>query len=192
MKISLSRFSSTLALAAPAIALLAPTVDAAVYIKFDGVDGESVSKGHEKWIELLSYSWGVSQSALGGTGAGRVAVKDITIVHRIDKSSPLLFLGTAQGKVIPKVTLSLTRNAGGREVEYYTITLTDVLISSISSAGSPTAGANDRPTEAVSFKVFPKIEIHYTPIDDASGEVSGPEVTSGVIETDTAPVGAAG
>ncbi len=192
MKISLSRFSNTLALAAPAVALLAPTVDAAAYIKFDGVDGESVSKGHEKWIELLSYSWGVSQLGQGGTGAGKVSVKDFTIVKRIDKASPLLFLGTAEGKVVPKVTLSLTRNAGGREVEYYSIILNDVLISGISSAGAATAGADERPMESVSFKVFPKVEIRYTPIDEATGEVSGPAVSSGVIETVPAPVGAAG
>jgi hypothetical protein len=50
----------------------------------------------------------------------------------------------------------------------------------------PTSGvpaANERPVESVSFKVFPKVEIQYMPIDDATGE-KGEPVSSGELETD--------
>ncbi|MCF7673808.1 MAG: type VI secretion system tube protein Hcp [Akkermansiaceae bacterium] len=186
MKKSLSRFSSTLALVAPAAALFVSHADAAAYIKFDGIDGESQDKDHKGWSDLQSYSWAVSQSSqVAGGGAGKVSVKDFSIVHRIDKSSPMLFLATAEGRVIPTVTLSMTRNVGGREVEYYKITMKDVLISSISSSSLPaTATEGDRVVETVSFRVFPKVEIEYTPIDEATGLPTGEVVTSGEIETD--------
>lgn len=186
MKSPLNRFSSTLALVAPTVALLASNADAAIYIKFDGIDGEVVSsKGHEKWIELQSFSWGVSQSqgVPGGGGTGKVSIQDFTIMHRIDKASPLLFLKCAEGKPVPTVTLSVTRTIEGREVDYYKITLNDVMISSIRCDRPTGAAGDDRPMESVSFKVFPKVEIRYTPIDDATGE-KGEDVTSGVIETE--------
>ena len=186
MKKSLSRFSSTLGLVAPAAALFVSHADAAAFIKFDGIDGESQDKDHKGWSDLLSYSWGVSQSSqVAGGGSGKVSVQDFSIVHRIDKSSPMLFLATAAGRVIPTVTLSVTRNVGGQEVEYYKIILKDVLISSVSSTSLPaTATEGDRVIETVSFKVFPKVEIRYTPIDDVTGEPTGEVVSSGEIETE--------
>ncbi len=190
MKNQLNRFSSTLALVAPAMALFASNAGAAdnMHIKFDGIDGEAVSVDHKEWVIVESMSWGIAPSpdpSGGGAGAGKVSVHDISIIKRIDKASPKLFLACATGQHIATVTLSVTRNVLGVEREYYQIILSDVLITSISSA-TPTVAAGavggDRPLESVSFKVFPKIEINYTPIDDATG-VAGSVVTSGVIET---------
>lgn len=179
----INRFSSTLALIAPTMALMATHADAAAYIKFDGVDGESTSVDHKDWIIIESMSWGAS----GGGGAGKVSFKDFTITHRIDKASPKLFLACATGQHIPKVTLSVTRMVNEKEVEYYRIILTDVLITSMGSdIPKPTSGVpatNVRPVESVSFKVFPKVEIQYMPIDDATGE-KGEPISSGELETD--------
>jgi len=191
MKNSLNRFSSMLALVAPTAALLASNADAAVYIKFDGIDGESVSVDHKNWIEIESMSWGVTAATPDPAGgAGKVAIRDFTIMHRIDKASPQLFLKCATGQTVPTVTLSVTRTVNGVEMEYYQIILHDVVISGISSAGATdsagTPGGEGRPHESVSFKVFPKVEIRYTPIDDVTG-VASPVVSSGELETEPAP-----
>ena len=189
MKKSLSRFSSTLALIAPTAALLASNADAALFIKFDGIDGEaSAAKGHEKWIELQSWSWGATQtgSASTGGGAGKVSMQDFHFVHYIDKSSPLLFLRCATGQVSPTtVTLSFTRTLpSGAEVEYYTITLTNVMISSVKCDKPVTvagqSSGDDRPMESISL-YFLKIEMKYQPYDDVSG-APGTPVSSGVVE----------
>jgi type VI secretion system secreted protein Hcp len=191
MKNPLNCFSSTLALVAPTMALLASHADAAAYIKFDGIDGESSSVDHKEWIIVDSMAWGVIAPTANPTGGtGKVQVQDFTITHRIDKASPKLFLACATGQRIATVTLSMTRTVAGKEAEYYKITLKDVLISGISSATAPTAAGtpdtSGRPLESISFKVFPKVEIHYTPIDDVTG-VAGPVVTSGELETEPAP-----
>jgi type VI secretion system secreted protein Hcp len=183
----INRFSSTLALIAPTMALMATHADAAAYIKFDGVDGESTSVDHKDWIIIESMSWGADAVRSSGGGAGKVSFKDFTITHRIDKASPKLFLACATGQHIPKVTLSVTRMVNEKEVEYYRIILTDVLITSMGSdIPKPTSGVpatNVRPVESVSFKVFPKVEIQYMPIDDATGE-KGEPISSGELETD--------
>jgi type VI secretion system secreted protein Hcp len=184
MKNPLTRFSSTLALVAPTMALFASHADAAAYIKFDGVDGESVSVDHKDWIIIESMSWGVIGPVTGtGGGSGKVSLQDFSITHRIDKASPKLFLMCATGQTIPTVTLSVTRMVGGAEVGYYKVVLKDVLISSISGANTPGAGgtatSGDRPQESLSLN-FTKIEFKYTPIDDVTG-AQGPTETSGEI-----------
>ena len=49
-----------------------------MYLKIDGVEGESVSKGFENQIDILSFQWGLSQSGTfhtgPGGGAGRAGV----------------------------------------------------------------------------------------------------------------------
>lgn len=192
-KSPINRFSSTLALIAPTMALLATHADAAIYIKFDGVDGESTSVDHKEWIIIDSMSWGANAPApTAGGGAGKVSFKEFTVTKRIDKASPQLFLACATGRHIPKATLSVCRTVNGKEVEYYQIILTDVLITSIGSespqapAGTPSGDA--RPLESVGFKWFPKVEIRYTPVDDVTGD-KGEVISSGELETDatTAP-----
>lgn len=186
------RYSSTLALIAPTAALFASSAaDAAAYIKFDGVDGEAVSVDHKDWIVVESMNWaiGAPVSSASGGGAGKATFKEFTVTKRVDKSSPLLFLACATGQTNPTVTLSITRMVNGEERVFYTLTLSDVIISSIGSENTPTSagGGNDRPLETVSFKVYPKVEIQYTPIDDASGIASEP-VSSGVIELEAPAV----
>lgn len=187
MKNSLSRFSSTLALTAPALALLAANADAAIFIKFDGVDGESVDSRFEKHIEVLSWSWGMTQSGMstagGGGGAGKVSLQDFHFTSSVSKASPQLFLACATGQHIPEVTLHFTRRLpSGQDVPYYTITLSDVLVSSVSGGRDEGAAGNttDRPTERVSLN-FHKIKFEYTPIDD-NGAAQAPVVAEAEVE----------
>ena len=155
-------------------------------LKIDTIDGESTQKGHEKWIELNSWSWGVSQTNIGsqssGAGAGKVSISSFNIMKRVDSASPPLFLRCAQDQRITTATLSFTHtNSDGNEVEYYKITLSNVMVSSIQGGTPPppapgaTAGGDERPTESLSLN-FQKIRFDYTPID-ATGQ-AGPPVTA--------------
>jgi type VI secretion system secreted protein Hcp len=130
------------------------------FLKLDGIQGESTDAKHKNEIELVSFSWGVSQSgrgggAGGGGGAGRANFSDFNFTMRVNKASPQLFLATASGKHIKEANLSV-RRAGKAQLEYLKIKFTDVLVTSFQeSAGS------DVPDEAVSFN-FAKIEVEYT------------------------------
>lgn len=170
-----------LALVAPTVALISSNADAASYIKFDGIDGESTHVDHKDWIAVESFKWSVAQEGVVAGGSPKVVVKDFTIMHRIDKASPLLFLKCAEGKPIPSVTLVMTRVVDGTEVEYYRMTLTDVIITSI-GADAPNLATGDgsvRPLEAVSMRLYPKLEIEYTPYDENGKK--GTPVKSGPI-----------
>jgi type VI secretion system secreted protein Hcp len=51
-----------------------------MFLKVDGIEGESQDEKHAKEIDVLSWSWGMSQSGTshmgGGGGGGKVAVQD--------------------------------------------------------------------------------------------------------------------
>lgn len=133
------------------------------FLKIEGVDGESTAKGYEKWIRIESFSWGASQSISFGSGgreAGKVAITDLSLTKRVDRSSPALFLKTAKGDVVNQVELRLVRtdSKGNYEAPFYQIKLDDVIISSVQTSGG--AGADDRPGESISFN-FSKIEVGY-------------------------------
>lgn len=41
-----------------------------MFLKLDGIQGESTADGHKDEIDLLSYTWGESQPAVSGIGSG--------------------------------------------------------------------------------------------------------------------------
>jgi type VI secretion system secreted protein Hcp len=150
------------------------------FLKLDGIDGESTDAQHPREIVILSFSHGISNTPVaGGGGTGKASFSDLSLTKTIDKSSPQLFLHCAQGKHIPSAILTL-RKAGGNGIEFYTITLTDVLISSVQNGGS-SGGA--LPVETLSLN-FTKIEWRYVP-EDASGGTGTPVTTSWNLATNT-------
>jgi len=108
------------------------------FLKLDGIKGESADAKHKGEIDVESFSWGVSQTGVsatgGGGGAGKVQVHDFTIIKKTDASSPLLMLNCANGAHIKEATFTV-RKAGGEQLEYLKIKLTDVLVSSHKSKG---------------------------------------------------------
>ncbi len=145
------------------IGALAATND--IFIKFEGgsvaIKGESQDRKHAGEIDVISWSWGVSQPAMaqhqgGGGGAGKVQVHDISIVKRIDKSSPSLFLASAEGRPLASATL-IVRKAGGEQFEYLKIKLTDVFVASVQNAVK-----GDEAVEHLTLN-FGAVEYEYTP-----------------------------
>ncbi len=132
-----------------------------MFAKFDGIESESVDNSHKGEIDVLSWSWGVSQSGTahlgGGAGAGKASVQDLSMTKYVCKASPELIKRTCNGKHIPTVVLTV-RKAGEKPLEYLVITLTDVLITSVSTGGS---GGEDRLVENVTLN-FAKVKVEYT------------------------------
>ncbi len=153
------RFSSLLA----AALLAAPAFAASDYfLVLDGIPGESNDRAHPAAIEIVSFSFGAANSGrvgAPGTGAGKVSFSDISFSKVIDKASPLLYLRTANGARIPKATLFLRTTSSNPVLEYYTVTLSDVLVTSMVTSGSSGGGV---PNESFSLS-FGKIEFSYRP-----------------------------
>lgn len=131
-----------------------------MFLKLGDIKGESMDKAHKQEIDVLAWSWGASNAGSfhmgGGGGAGKVNVQDLSFTKFIDLSSTELFLATCAGTHFPEATL-VVRKAGDTPLEYLTITMQDVLITSYSTGGS---GGEDRLTENVSLN-FAKVKLAY-------------------------------
>lgn len=143
-----------------------------MFIKIDGIPGESTDDQHKDEIVIESWSWGATQTSssggAGGAGAGKVSFQDLHFVHKVDKASPKLFLATAKGTPIPNVELTV-RKAGAIPLEYIKIKMSDVIISGV----SPGTSGDSIPTEQVTLN-FAKYEIEYTPQDPNTGKPEPP------------------
>jgi type VI secretion system secreted protein Hcp len=180
-----SSFSRTLALMPPLMVLTVQVAEADIYFKIgdsagsNAIPGESKVVAHLNWIDAKTFQFGVTNSTtlgLGGIQAGKAVGSDLVITKNLDKSSPKLFLSCAQGVIQPKVTLELTQKTGvdQEEVLFYRITLTNVIVSSLVTAGI-TVG--QRPTESVSFS-YQKITTEYYAPDSKGAFPPNPTSTS--------------
>jgi type VI secretion system secreted protein Hcp len=131
-----------------------------MFIKIGSLKGESKDHAHSGEIDILAWSWGMNNAGTAhigtGAGAGKVAVHDLSITKYIDKATPDLMLACCNGKHFPEAKL-VVRKAGERPLEYLTITLTDLIITSVSTGGS---GGEDRLTENVTLN-FAKVKVDY-------------------------------
>ena len=132
-----------------------------MFMKIGDIKGEARDKAHPQEIDVLAWSWGMSQSGTthigGGGGAGKVSVQDLNFTKYVDASSPALMLACCNGKHYPDALLTV-RKAGENPVEYVKIKMTEVLISSISTGG---ARGDDRLTENVTLN-FAQVATDYT------------------------------
>ena len=100
------------------------------FLKIDGIEGESTDDKHAGWIEVLSYSHGISHPR----DAGRADHQDFSIVKELDKSSPKLNLYCCAGSHIPYIQFNL-RRAGEDEQVYMEYKMTDAIICSVQPVG---------------------------------------------------------
>lgn len=132
-----------------------------MFFKIGDIKGEAKDAKHKAEIDVLAYSWGMSNSGSahvgGGAGAGKVNVQDISFTKYIDSASSVLMAHACSGKHIPEATLVVRKAGGDKALEYITIKLSHVLVSSVSLGGS---GGEDRLTENVSLN-FAKFEFTY-------------------------------
>lgn len=140
-----------------------------MFIKIGKCGGESKDEKHKGEIDVLAWSWGMSQSGSmhsgGGGGAGKVSVQDMSITKYVDASSTELMSACMKGDHIPEANL-VVRKAGTHPLEYIKIKMTNLLISSVSTGGS---GGEDRLTENVSLN-FEKVHVEYTTQDEKGGK----------------------
>jgi type VI secretion system secreted protein Hcp len=135
------------------------------YLYVDGVAGPSSSRTGS--IDILSFSWGVSQTSTYGAGAsgkeskaGRADFSNLSIMKVLDKTTPLLCDACASGDIIKKVYILYDKPVGDKQQSYFRIWLKDALITSVQLSGS-----NENPTESVSF-AFQAVEYAYAPEKD--------------------------
>lgn len=140
------------------------------FLKIDGIDGESKDAAHKGQIEVMSWSWGASNSgslsggAAGGASSGRAKQKPLMITKTVDKATPLLFKACASGQHIKNATLSV-RNSATKEdgspltsEPYLVYTFEDVFCTEFTNSADPLL-------EEVSLQ-YGKVKMEYRQADE--------------------------
>ena len=132
-----------------------------MFLNLDGIKGESADKTKKEDVDVLSYSWGMSQSGTAGTSkgqtSGKVHVQDISFTKYVDKATPNLMQFCCKGASIKKAVLTIRKAGGDTPVDYLTITFEEAIVSSISTGGSE---SGDRLSETITLN-FAKFKVKY-------------------------------
>ena len=156
-----------------------------IFIKIGDIQGEAWDREHGDEIDVIAWSWGMSQSGSmhdgSGGGSGKVNIQDLSFTKYVDKSTPHLMLATANGKHYPEARLTVRENSDN-PVEYFIITMKPVLITSVSTGGSD--GETGRMTENVTLN-FGTVDVEYQPLKADGTKDGGPVIMGWDIELNT-------
>ncbi|PXA98386.1 type VI secretion system tube protein Hcp [Nostoc sp. 3335mG] len=134
-----------------------------IFLRVDGIEGESTDDKHKNEIDILAWSWGITQSGtthMGpGAGSGKASIQDITLTKYVDKATHALIKACTSGKHIASADLTVRKAGGDSQVEYIKIKLKEIIVTSYTTGGS--SDGLDRITETLSFN-FAEFVIDYT------------------------------
>ena len=110
-----------------------------IFLKINGIEGESQDGSHKNEIEVLAYNWNMFQEASmhagSGGGSGKATVEDLEFDHYVDRSSPNLMKYCLTGKHVAEAVLTV-RKAGGSPLEYLKLTMSGVIVTGVRPFGA--------------------------------------------------------
>lgn len=105
-----------------------------MFLHLNGIKGETQDKKEKDGIDILSWSWGISNSGTfhtgSGGGSGKASFRNISLVKYIDKATAALMIAAATGKHIPDGKI-IVRKAGDSPQNYLVITMKKILVTSV-------------------------------------------------------------
>jgi type VI secretion system secreted protein Hcp len=141
-----------------------------IYMKYDGIDGEITASGHEKWIEISSFQWGVGRGISTPTGSGgdrnttAPTISEVTVTKPFDGSSVGLFQEVLTPGDAKKALLDFVRTDKDKLAVFLSLELDDVMISGYHVS----SGGDGQPQESLSLN-FTKIIVTETGTDESGG-----------------------
>lgn len=109
------------------------------YLKIPDIAGESLRVDHEEEIDIFDIQWLIEQAAAPQVGRGRsrsrAQVGSLHFRKFYDASSPYLALACMQAKSFDEVVCTVRKDSGEAHLDYLTITMTNVIISSYDMIG---------------------------------------------------------
>ena len=104
-----------------------------IFLKLDGINGESTAKGHKKEIDVVSYEQAIDVTVFhaggGGSSTGKPTFSGVRFRKMVDAASIPMVLACAMGKHLKQAQFTFRRVASG--FDFYKVTLDDVLITHI-------------------------------------------------------------
>jgi type VI secretion system secreted protein Hcp len=158
-----------------------------IFLKLDGIDGESTVKGHERETVVLSYEQIIDDTIVmsgdgGGASVGKSTFSGVRFRKPLDVGSIPLRLTCAAGTHIATATFTFRRSA--TSLDFYVVKLDGVLVTHVAER------AGDGPQFPLSFDTlangadhtgfleeitvrFSRIQWKYVPVD-ARGDATPP------------------
>jgi type VI protein secretion system component Hcp len=134
----------------------------AIFARYEGMDGESQSENHRRWIEIQAFDWGViSQQRVRGIRSS-AKVKDFSIAFYYEKSAVKLVERFLKGYVTPKLEIELVRFVGDTQAPFLRYEFTNVQITDYQVSGD--AGSQVPPMVYVANS-FEEVKVTYTEYD---------------------------
>ncbi len=131
-----------------------------IFAKIGDIKGESLDDKHKDQIEVLSWSWGITNvhpaASGGGGGEGKASFHDLSFTHKIDKASPVLMKGCATGVHLKEATIT-HRKAGKGQQDFLIVKMNDVIITSVTDDDG---GGGLMETVSLAFA---KVDLQYRP-----------------------------
>lgn len=138
--------------------------------------GECTQKGYEKWIQLESFSDGLTNTRAGdrshsGAGSqGKVHLQDVVVSMNLGLHSAILQKHAANGKHLKEVKIVSLATVNNGQHEYYKVTMTDVMVTSYQVSQGGHDGALG--LENVTFNYGTK-QVDYTKLKATDGSKEG-------------------
>ena len=140
------------------------------FIKFEGIDGESKNETHQRWSDIESFNQELGNIltviATSRRNTGSLG-KSISIVKKIDKSSPKIMEALTRGERIPKVEIEISRS---RNNVIYRYELENVMVTKYIVMGNDP----ELPTEEITIS-FENQKVRYTEYDETGRRVGDTE-----------------
>jgi type VI secretion system secreted protein Hcp len=143
-----------------------------MFLKIGTIRGESTDQKHKGEIDVLAWSWGQS-AGTAETKRGKLPVaciQDLALVKSVDSASPDLIMMGVTGNVVPEAVLTVRKSGGDQQEAFFTLKLTNVIVSSYQTGGS--AGDDNRLTESLALH-FDSLQGEYR-AQDAKGTLGNP------------------
>jgi type VI secretion system secreted protein Hcp len=142
---------------------------AAMFLKLDGINGESQDERHKEEIEVFSWNWGLA-SYITNT-ITRVTFQDLTLTKPTDRATPPLILATCNGRHLRNAVLTI-EHPFSQQI-FYRLNFTNVIVSHFAQAGASGGSA----TESFGLR-FSAIQVEYTEPRSGAGYTAGWDLAS--------------
>ena len=112
---------------------------AEMFLKLEGIEGESLDQDHGGEIEIKGWGWTTNNNVRWDINQGgqstKVEIKDIELEKICDKASVTLYQCCVTGKHIKNGIITCRKNDGEQKVEYLIVKLTDIMVTKVQFMG---------------------------------------------------------